>query len=237
MTLERVLADLVQRTDRQFFGKYRGLVVDNADPERLGRLRLRVPSVTGPEAVTGWATPCVPYGGMADQGMLFVPATGAGVWVEYEEGDLEFPIWVGTFWSKPDGATELPKTGGSAQDPPTRKIIRTAKGHTIEFEDKDSEELVTITEAAHGNVIMMDQDGITIKTSGTQVKVGTGGVLIGGSGATEALVLGTRFQTQVASFMTALATHTHVGNLGAPTSPPTAPMSLDVPLSTKHKVE
>jgi uncharacterized protein involved in type VI secretion and phage assembly len=254
VTVERVVADLAQRMDRRFYGKYRGLVADNADPEQLGRLRLRVPSVTGPDVVTGWATACVPYGGAADQGMLFIPEPGAGVWVEFEEGDLEFPIWVGTFWSKPGGDTELPKVDGAAQDPPTRKVLKTAKGHTIAFEDKDSEELVTVVEAVNGNVITMDRNGITVvdgagnkitmassgitlETSGTQVAIGTSGVQVGGSGASEPFVLGTQFKTQVLSFITALATHTHVGNLGAPTSPPVAPMNLDVPLSTKHMVE
>ncbi|MBP2326537.1 uncharacterized protein involved in type VI secretion and phage assembly [Kibdelosporangium banguiense] len=255
MTVERVVAGLAQRLDHRFFGKYRGLVVDNADPEQLGRLRVRVPSVTGPDVVTGWATACVPYGGAADQGFLMIPEIDAGVWVEYEEGDLEFPIWTGTFWSKPGGSTELPTVDGSAQDPPTRKILKTARGHTIQFEDKDSEELVTIVEAATGNVITLDKNGITIKdgaggneitmassgvtvkSSGTEIVVGSSGVKVGGSGAAEPFVLGNQFKTQVMSFIMSLATHTHVGNLGAPTSPPSSPMNLDVPLSTKHMVE
>ena len=100
MDLEKVVADLVQQIEHRFYGKYRGLVVDNADPERLGRLKVKVPGVLGEEVVTGWAMPCLPYGGEADQGFLFIPEVGAGVWVEFEQGDLEFPIWVGTFWSK-----------------------------------------------------------------------------------------------------------------------------------------
>ena len=50
--------------ERRFYGKYRGIVVDNQDPSKLGRLKLRVPSVLGKDVVTGWATPCVPYGGL-----------------------------------------------------------------------------------------------------------------------------------------------------------------------------
>lgn len=119
--------------------------------------------------VTGWALPCVPYGGSADQGMLFVPEVGAGVWVEFEEGDLEFPIWVGAFWSKPGGASELPlpnKPDGSkesaVQDPPTRKIIKTLAGHTIQLEDKQGDEMVLIVEATNGHVITLNKDGIAI---------------------------------------------------------------------------
>jgi uncharacterized protein involved in type VI secretion and phage assembly len=186
MELEKVVANLAQQVEHRYYGKYRGLVVDNADKQHLGRLKLQVPSVLGPDVVTGWATPCVPYGGHANQGCLFIPEVGAGVWVEFEEGDLEFPIWVGTFWSKPGGESELPKPNdrdgkelgsasgapkpsdtagpeqGSGQKPPTRKIIKTARGHTIQFEDKGGEEMVTIVEAARGSVVTMDQRGVQV---------------------------------------------------------------------------
>lgn len=169
MELEKVVANLAQRVERRFYGKHRGLVVENADPEQLGRLRVRVPSVLGPDVVTGWAMPCVPYGGAADQGFLFIPERGAGVWVEFEEGDLEFPIWVGTFWSKPGGESELPKPNeadgseqGSVQDPPTRKIIKTKRGHTLQFEDADGDEMVIVVDGVNGHVITMDKDGIKV---------------------------------------------------------------------------
>jgi uncharacterized protein involved in type VI secretion and phage assembly len=172
MNTEKAVANLAQSVDRRFYGKYRGLVVDNHDPESLGRLTLRVPSVLGSEVVTGWAMPCVPYGGDQNQGFLCIPEPGAGVWVEFEEGDLEFPIWVGTFWSKPGGNNELPKPNNadgseqaSVQSPPTRKIIKTRKGHTIQLEDKDQEEMIIIIqkidEGKH-NIITMDKEGIKI---------------------------------------------------------------------------
>lgn len=263
MSLEKVVANLVQKVERRFYGKYRGFVVDNADPEQLGRLKVRVPSVLGNEVVTGWAMPCVPYGGDMDQGFLFIPEVGAGVWVEFEEGDLEFPIWVGTFWSKPGGESELPKPNdadgteqSSVQDPPTRKIIKTKKGHSIQFEDAAGEEMITIYEAENGHVITMNKDGIKITDgangnkitmeqigvkvedkNGNQIVMGASGIQVGSSSATEPFVLGTQFMSEVASFLVSLGTHTHVGNMGAPTSPPTTPMQLNVPISTKHKVE
>ena len=109
MNLEKTVANLMQKIERHCYGKYRGFVVDNEDPENLGRMKLKVPSVLGNSVVTGWALPCMPYGGDMNQGMLFIPEVDSGVWVEFEEGDLEFPIWVGTFWSKPDDTSELPK--------------------------------------------------------------------------------------------------------------------------------
>jgi uncharacterized protein involved in type VI secretion and phage assembly len=168
MELEHVVARLAHEVERRYYGKHRGFVVDNDDPEGLGRLKLTVPSVLGDAVVTGWAMPCVPYGGAEGQGALFVPDVDAGVWVEFEAGDLEFPIWVGTFWSKPGGASELPVPHdaegepGDVQSPPTRKIIRTAKGHTLQFEDADGEEMVILVEATHGHRIVMNADGVTI---------------------------------------------------------------------------
>jgi len=279
--IEKIVARLVERVERRFHGKYRGIVVDNADPEQLGRLRLRVPSVLGQDVVTGWALPCVPYGGENDQGMLFIPEVGAGAWVEFEEGDLEYPIWVGTFWSKPGGTSELPRPNdsngaeqSSVQDPPSGKIIKTLKGHTLQFEDKDNDESVMLIEGKHGHVVVMNQDGVSVtdgvnghkvvldsngihisdgktsgnevvmdsggvvvKTSGTQALVTSSGVKIGGDAATEHLVLGDQFSSLFQTFLTAFNTHTHMGNLGAPTSPPPAPFLQNVPVSMKHTVE
>jgi uncharacterized protein involved in type VI secretion and phage assembly len=167
---ETVLADLVRWIEHRFYGKYRGTVVDNADPEKRGRLRVKVPSVLGDEVVTGWAMPCVPYGGAAGQGLFAIPEVEAGVWIEFEEGDLEFPIWVGTFWSKPGGEAEPPRPNGSdgaeegdVQDPPTCKIWKTLKGHTIQLEDKDGAEKILIADGANGHLVRLDADGIALQ--------------------------------------------------------------------------
>ena len=172
MNLERVVADLAEKVEHRFYGKYRGIVVDNQDPAKLGRLKLNVPSVLGSDVVTGWATPCAPYGGADDIGFLFIPDVGAGVWAEFEEGDLEFPIWSGSFWSQPNSDTEIPKPNdgsdgseeSSVQDPPTSKIIKTAKGHTLQFEDADGSEMILLREGAKGHFLTMDANGITVIT-------------------------------------------------------------------------
>lgn len=232
MTLERIVAGLVERVERRFYGKYRGFVVRNDDPRQLGRLQVSVPSVLGDGVVTGWAAPCVPYGGAADQGFLFVPEVDAGVWVEFEQGDLEFPIWVGTFWT----TGQLPEPHAT---PPTRKIIKTLKGHTVQFEDAEGDELVTIVEAVNGNVITLDSNGITIRTAGTRLVVGPDAIQIGGDAASEPIVLGNQLASQVATLLAALQVHTHAtAGLGTPSPPVNATaMKLDVPLSAKHTVE
>src|SRR5215831_2870161 len=130
---EEVLVRLVEKVEHRYYGKYRGFVTDNDDPDNRGRVKVRVPNVLGDDVVTDWALPCAPFGGASGQGFFFIPDVGAGVWVEFESGLLEFPIWVGTFWAKPGGTTEAPPPADS-QSPPTSKIIKTPN-HTIELAD------------------------------------------------------------------------------------------------------
>ena len=87
----------------KFYGKYRGLVLNNIDPMQMGRLMVQVPDVTGLMPST-WAMPCVPVAGIQN-GMFALPMIGSGVWVEYEQGDPDHPIWVGCFWGS---AAEVP---------------------------------------------------------------------------------------------------------------------------------
>lgn len=86
-------------TRTHYYGKYRGIVIDNADTQKRGRLRVTVPAVLG--AVELWAVPCVPYAG-PNLGFYAMPEVGTGVWIEFEGGDLGYPIWVGFFWAEND---------------------------------------------------------------------------------------------------------------------------------------
>lgn len=90
------------RTDK-YYGKYRGTVLNNFDPEQRGRIMAIVPDVLG-IAPSNWALPCVPIAGK-QEGTFMVPQIGAGVWIEFEQGDPDFPIWVGGFWGS---AAEVP---------------------------------------------------------------------------------------------------------------------------------
>jgi hypothetical protein len=82
---------------RRYYGKYRGIVLQNIDPERRGRLMVQVPDVLGP-SISSWALPCVPWAGL-QMGAYVVPPPQAGVWIEFEKGDPDYPIWTGFFWS------------------------------------------------------------------------------------------------------------------------------------------
>jgi len=83
----------------KYWGKYRGSVISNIDPELRGRMLVSVPDVLALLPST-WAEPCIPLAGPPGPGMgaYFVPPIGAGVWVEFEYGDPSRPIWVGCRW-------------------------------------------------------------------------------------------------------------------------------------------
>lgn len=78
-----------------FYGKYRGVVINNVDPMVVGRLQVAVPAVLSD--ATSWALPCSPFAG-PDVGLCLIPPVGANVWVEFEGGDVDHPIWSGCFW-------------------------------------------------------------------------------------------------------------------------------------------
>jgi hypothetical protein len=79
----------------EYFGKFRGKVVNNVDPQKMGRLQVLCPHVLGP--VPGWAMPCVPFAGLLE-GFFMLPTIASNVWVEFEQGDPNRPIWSGGFW-------------------------------------------------------------------------------------------------------------------------------------------
>jgi hypothetical protein len=88
-----------QTAEHRYYGKYRGTVVNNVDPMQIGRIQAIVPDVSG-VIPTSWAMPCLPGAGI-NTGFFTVPQIGSGVWIEFEQGDPDRPIWVGGYWGTP----------------------------------------------------------------------------------------------------------------------------------------
>jgi hypothetical protein len=89
----------------QYFGKYRGKVENNIDPQLMGRIQVSCPAVLG-SGTMSWAMPSVPYAGPG-LGFFAIPPKGANVWVEFEGGNTDFPIWSGCFWALGDLAPDV----------------------------------------------------------------------------------------------------------------------------------
>lgn len=130
MDHDPTLAEVVDWMGSHYFGKYRGTVVDNVDPNQQGRLQVEVPAVLG--SVHLWAMPCVPYAGDG-VGLYLIPDAGTGVWVEFEGGDPSYPIWTGCFW----GSGQLPDT-----PLPEVKVLRT-NTNTVRLDDAMGELLIS----------------------------------------------------------------------------------------------
>jgi len=162
---DQLLMDLADRTLHRYYGKYRGVVVDVDEPTL--RIRAKVPSVLG-DTDTGWCMPCVPYAG-PQAGIAFLPEAGSGVWIEFEGGDVSYPIWTGCYWR----ATEFPPEAKA-----TVKLIATAGGSKVILDDDAPS--VTITDK-NGNTILLDSTGITIKRGG-KIVVSTSSVSVNDGG-------------------------------------------------------
>ena len=152
----------------QYWGKYRGIVSQNVDPEQRGRLQVVVPDVTGTED-SSWALPCVPYAGKG-VGLFLIPPTKASVWVEFEYGDRDKPIWSGCFW--PDRG-DVPASPGVAET----KILKTDQV-TITLSDQQGSSSITI-ETKDNIKLVMNSKGIelnngknaTIKLNNNKVSI------------------------------------------------------------------
>ena len=158
----------------QFFGKYRGTVTDIQDPLMTGRIKANVPDVMGDQE-SGWAMPCAPFGG-SGMGFFALPKVGAGVWIEFEHGDPDYPIWTGCWFGS---VAEMPT---DLLAPPYKKVmIVTEGGHSITLDDTPGIGGITL-KTSGGQKIVMNAMGIEIdngmggkiKMTGPQVSVNDG---------------------------------------------------------------
>ena len=159
--------------DKKYFGKYRGTVLQNIDPEQKGRLLLDVPDVITLLPTT-WAEPCVPLAGPTGppMGVYMVPPIGAGVWVEFEHGNPNLPIWTGCRWGS---AADIPKFAllGNPADP--NVVIQSLAQHMIMISDMPPS-------PATGGIVLRS-------FSGAMIVVNDSGIyLSNGKGATIAMV-------------------------------------------------
>ncbi len=143
---------------RKFYGKYRGSVINNIDPLRIGRVQVMVPDVGG-VSISSWAMPCVPVAG-PQMGFYTVPPVGAGVWVEFEQGDPDYPIWTGGFWGS---AAEVPALAQTILPGLSGFVLQTTSQNTLLISDTPGPAGGLLIKLNSGATIMVNQTGITIQ--------------------------------------------------------------------------
>ncbi|NVM94825.1 phage baseplate assembly protein V [Arthrobacter wenxiniae] len=140
-----------------YFGKFRGTVVQNVDPQQMGRIQAIVPSATNVIPTT-WAMPCVPFTGR-QSGVFVVPAIGSAVWIEYEQGDLDYPIWTGGFWGS---AAEVPTIALAGNPLSPSIVLQSGLGNSITISDLPGPAGGIQIKSAGGAAILVNETGITI---------------------------------------------------------------------------
>lgn len=167
---------------QKFYGKYRGTVINNIDPMQIGRILVMVPEVSS-LLPSSWAMPCLPVAGK-QEGVFAVPQIGAGVWVEFEHGDPDYPIWVGGFWGT---AAEVPALALLPAPPPGQNIVvQTTGQNTLLLSDVPGPTggimLKTLTNAMivinDVGIIISNGKGASIVLAGPTVTINNGALVV-----------------------------------------------------------
>lgn len=143
--------------EQKFFGKYRGTVVNNVDPMQRARLQVQVADVTGLSPIS-WAEPCLPFTGR-QMGMWALPQIGAGVWVEFEQGDPDFPIWTGGWYTS---AADVPALALAAPPAIPNTVIQSQGQNTFMISDTPGPTGGILLKTVSGAFISINEVGITI---------------------------------------------------------------------------
>lgn len=143
---------------KQFHGKYRGTVLNNIDPLQIGRILVTVPDVLG-LTPTSWAMPCVPIAGK-QMGTYVIPQVGAGVWIEFEQGNPDYPIWVGGYWGI---AAEVPALALAGVPASPSIVLQTALQNTIVVSDLPGPTGGIMLKSTTGATLIVNDTGIYIQ--------------------------------------------------------------------------
>jgi uncharacterized protein involved in type VI secretion and phage assembly len=143
---------------QRYYGKYRGTVLNNVDPMQIGRLLVQAPDVTG-LTPSSWAMPCFPITGK-QMGAYMIPQIGAGVWVEFEQGDPDHPIWSGCWFGS---AAEVPALALAGNPASPNVVLQTSLQNTLVISDLPGPTGGIMLKSTTGATIIVNDTGIYIQ--------------------------------------------------------------------------
>ena len=165
-------------TTHRFYGKYRGTVVNNADPMQMGRLQVIVPDV-GSVIPGTWAMPCFPIAGK-QMGAYMIPQIGAGVWVEFEQGDSDYPVWVGCYYGS---AAEVPALALAGNPASPNIVLQSGLQNSLVISDVPGPTGGIMLRSPTGATIIVNDTGIYIQNGKGASLVMTGPTVTVNNGA------------------------------------------------------
>ena len=174
-------------TANKYYGKYRATVVNNVDPLQMGRIQVIVPDVSA-AVPSSWAMPCLPVSGI-NNGVFALPMIGAGVWVEFEQGDPDHPIWVGGYWGM---AAETPALAKTVPPGVPGVTVQTATLNGVVVNDTPGVggvtiycrgfPMISVTDAGisimNGKGAMINLVGSSVSVVGQPVDINAGGLTV-----------------------------------------------------------
>lgn len=163
---------------KRYYGKYRGTVINNVDPMQIGRIQAMVPDVSS-LIPTSWAMPCLPIAGKL-MGTYMLPQVGSGVWIEFEQGDPDYPIWTGCYWGL---AAEVPTLALAGNPASPSIVLQTTGQNTIVVSDLPGPVGGIMLRTLTGAMLVVNDTGIYIQNGKGASLVMTGPTVTINNGA------------------------------------------------------
>lgn len=111
-----------------------GMVTDNKDPQKLGRVKVKYPMLS--ENDSSWWAPIIMMGAGKNRGWFFIPEINDEVLVLFEHGHLDRPIVIGAMWNGKDKPADK-NSGGNP-----RRMIKSRGGSKITLDDEKGKILI-----------------------------------------------------------------------------------------------
>jgi uncharacterized protein involved in type VI secretion and phage assembly len=146
------------RGDQRVYGVVVGIVTNNQDPDRLGRVKVKFPWL-GDDDESAWARIASPMAGK-NRGVFLLPEVDDEVLVVFEHGDMRFPYVLGALWNGSDAPPETNADGKNAV-----RVIRSRSGHVIRLTDADGGEKIEIIDKTGDNRVVIESASNTITVS------------------------------------------------------------------------
>jgi len=132
-----------------------GLVTNNKDPDKLGRVKVKFPWLSDADE-SSWARVAAPMAGN-QRGAFFLPEVDDEVLVAFEHGDVRFPYVLGALWNGQDAP---PLTNDDGKN--NVRMIKSRSGHVVKLNDDDGKETIEIIDKSGKNKIVIDTSKNTI---------------------------------------------------------------------------
>lgn len=175
----------------KMYGVVIGVVTNNQDPEKLGRVKVRFPWLSKSDE-SHWARVATLMAG-PDRGSFFLPEVDDEVLVAFEHGDIRFPYVLGALWN---GVDTPPQDNADGEN--NLRLIKSRSGHIIRLDDTSGGEKIEIIDSSGNNSLVMNTADNTITISASAditIQASSGKLTLSGNGIEMTSQAGVKIQS------------------------------------------